>query len=67
MKWLTEHSIWVLLGLIIFMAAWFVAFFARNHQAKTDQRQSSGSDTKKADSIPLKKNDKSDKKQNDKF
>lgn len=58
MNWLTEHSIWVLLGLIVFMAAWFVAFFARNHQAKKEQQQTLERDAKDVGLTPIKKSDK---------
>lgn len=55
MSWLTEHSIWVLLALIIFMAVWFVAFFARNHQAKDNHDNQWMSDVKHSGTAPLKK------------
>jgi len=58
MQWLIEHSIWVLLALIIFTAAWFVAFFARNYQAKNDHEYKLEPDTKDTGSIPLKRSDK---------
>jgi heme/copper-type cytochrome/quinol oxidase subunit 2 len=58
MNWLIEHSMWVLLGLILFMAVWFVAFFARNAQAKREQDSQLDRDTKAEDTTPLKKSDK---------
>jgi len=58
MNWLTEHSIWVLLALIIFMAAWFVAFFARNYQAKNDHGHRLDSDIKEAGTVPIKRSNK---------
>jgi len=53
-----EHSMWVLLGLILFMAAWFVAFFARNAQAKREHDYKLDHDTKEAGTTSLKKSDK---------
>ncbi|RZK02030.1 MAG: hypothetical protein EOO43_23565 [Flavobacterium sp.] len=58
MNWLTEHSIWVLLGLIIFMAVWFVAFFARNHQAKKDEGSGLNTDANQAGTAPIRESDK---------
>lgn len=58
MNWLIEHSMWVLLGLILFMAAWFVAFFARNYQAKREQDYRLDRDTKEEGTTPLKRSDK---------
>ena len=58
MNWLIEHSMWVLLGLILFIAAWFVAFFARNAQAKQEQDYRLERDIKEEGTTPLKKSDK---------
>lgn len=58
MNWLIEHSMWVLLALIIFMAIWFVAFFARNHQSKKDQGNSLEGDSKQSGATPIKRSDK---------
>jgi hypothetical protein len=37
MSWITENANWVAAGLFVFFAAFVVAFFLRNHSAKTDE------------------------------
>ncbi|GGY71785.1 hypothetical protein GCM10011613_15830 [Cellvibrio zantedeschiae] len=58
MNWITEHSAWILFALILFTAIWFIAFSARNQQAKTDQGSGLHSDEKPSGVVPLKKSDK---------
>lgn len=58
MNWLTENSILVLLGLVIFTAIWFVAFFVRNHEAKHEQGDKLNIDTKESGEAPIKRSSK---------
>jgi len=37
MSWITDNASWVAVGLFLFFAAFVVAFFWRNHGAKTDE------------------------------
>lgn len=54
MIWLTEHSMWILLALILFVAVWFIAFFVRNYQAKSDQGSGLHNDIKHAGTVSIK-------------
>ena len=37
MNWISEHATWVALGLFVFFGAFVIAFFLRNHGAKSDE------------------------------
>ncbi len=37
MSWITENATWVALGLFLFFGAFVIAFFVRNHSAKSDE------------------------------
>lgn len=57
MSWLTEQSMLMLLGLVVFIAIWLVAGFARNNRAKID-RGSHLNDDKNSGAVSVKKSDK---------
>jgi len=38
MDWITNNATWVATGLFLFFGVFVIAFFVRNHSAKTDER-----------------------------
>jgi hypothetical protein len=58
MNWITEHSMWVLFGLLFLIAVFIISFAARNQRAKTDRGSGLHVEAKHSGTAPLKRSDK---------
>lgn len=58
MNWITEHSMWILFGLLFLTAVFVITFAARTQRAKTDHGSGLHSEAKHSGATPFKRSDK---------